>query len=256
MVNGVPVTEEEVRLKLARDSHESEVTQKRVDNTLDAIIRQELIRQRAVELGLDADPQYRARLRPAQAQLSAFERDQLEEAFFLREVLKKAEVDETTARKHFEDNAGLYRTERHLWQILHKGDEARAAQDLRDIESGTPFEEVAARRFPNLPRSAGRPWDLGFLKWPQVPEPWREVVLELKPGEVSGLIRGPRERFWVIKLIDTRENPDLTFESHKAAIIESLKAEAVDALRAKTEHDLRQRAEVEYTGNALTEPEQ
>lgn len=251
-VNGVPITEEDVRLKLARDSHETEITPKRTRNVLESLVRQELVRQRAVELGLDGDPRYREKLRPVQAQLSAFEREQLGERFFLEEIVNKAEVSEADARRHFEKNADRFRTEFHVLQILYKGDRAQAEKDLADLRAGMTFEEVSRRRFPNLPESAGEPWDLGYLKWPQIPEAWRETIVKMKPGELSGLISGPRERFWIIKLIDERENASIKFETHRAAIVESLKAEAVEARRAMIEDELQRKAAIVYTGNKLS----
>lgn len=251
-VNGVPITEEDVRLKLARDSHEKEITPNRTRNVLEALVRQELVRQRALELGLDEDPRYREKLRPVQAQLSAFEREQLGEAFFLKEIVNKAEVGEADARRHFDKNADRYRTEFHVLQILYKGDRARAEKDLADLRAGMTFEEVSRRRFPNLPEAAGKPWDLGYLKWPQIPGPWRETILAMKPGELSDLISGPRERFWIIKLVDKRENAAIEFETHRAAIVESLKADAVEARRAMIEDELQRKAKVVYTGNKLS----
>jgi len=255
-VNGAPITEEDLRLKLSRDSHETELTAVREKNVLEALVRQELIRQRAVELGLDDDPRYREKLRPVQAQLSAFERDQLGEEFFLKEIVNKAEVTEADARRRFEKNADRYRTEFHVLQILHKGDEAQAEKDLADLHNGATFEEVSRRRFPNLPKAAGEPWDLGYLKWPQIPEPWRETILGMKSGELSGLIRGPGDRIWIIRLVDKRQNASITFETHKAAIVESLKAEAVEARRAMIEDELQREAKVVYTGKKLTQGEE
>ena len=90
------------------------------------------------------------------------------------------------------------------------------------------------------------PWDLGYLRWKQIPESWRNVNYDLNEGEVSGVIRGPNNRFWIIKLIDRRENTKTTFESIKPTILQVLKTEKVEELREKTDKDLRARASIVY----------
>ncbi len=117
-------------------------------------------------------------------------------------------------------------------------------QVLNDLEQGTSFAEVARRQFPKLPKAAGEPWNLGYLRWKQVPKAWQNVVYGLKKGEVSGVIRGPNNRFWIIKLIDKRENPDITFESIKPTIMDVLKNAQIQKLRKKIDRDLRAKASI------------
>lgn len=243
-VNGTPISEIDVRYKLKNDSHTAEVTPRYRQNALEAIIREEIFSQKAVELGLGTDPAYQEKLRQMEAQLNAFKRRELTELFFRREG--QTIVSETEAEKYFAQNAARIRTELHVWQILQKGEEGPIEQALRDIKNGTPFEEVAARRFPKLPDTAQRPWDLGYLRWQQVPAPWQKVIYGLKKGEVSGIIRGPGKRFWIIKLIDTRDNRDVTFASLKPIIMEVLKGEKTEQLREKVERDLRNNSRIVY----------
>lgn len=165
--------------------------------------------------------------------------------FFRREIEGKALVSETEAKEYFARNADRIRTELHVWQILHRGEEGSLKQALKDIDNGTFFEEVAKRQFPKLP-AGQQPWDLGYLRWHQVPEPWLKAVSDLKKGEVSGIIRGPNKRFWIIKLVDKRENPDIDFESVKLILIDALKNAKVQELRERLERDPRRKARVVY----------
>lgn len=246
-VNGIPISELDVRYKLKNDSRTTEVTPQYRRNALEAIIREEIVSQKAVELGLDADSVYQEKLRQMEAQMNAFKRRALTELFFRRE--EKAIVSEAEAEKYFAQNAARIRTELHVWQILQKGEEGPIEQALQDIKHGTPFEEVAARRFPKLPDTAPKPWDLGYLRWQQVPAPWRNVVYSLKKGEVSGIIRGPGKRFWVIKLIDERENRDVSFESVKPVIMDVLRSEKMERFREDVERDLRSNSRVVYSAD-------
>jgi len=61
-------------------------------------------------------------------------------------------VTDSEAREYFEKNSGKIQTKFHVWQIFYRGEETRIAQDSKDLKSGMPFEKVAARRFPNLPK--------------------------------------------------------------------------------------------------------
>lgn len=244
-VNGTPIGEADVRVALSSGGHNKEVPPGHRKNVLEVIIRRELIYQRAVGLGLDANASYQEKLRRMEAQINAFKREELSELFW-REITGRAVVSEAEAEKYFAENAARIRTELHVWQILQRK-EGLIEQALNDLEQGTSFEEVARRQFSKLPKTAGAPWDLGYLRWKQVPKAWRNVVYDLKKGEVSRVILGPNKRFWIIRLVDKRENPDITFESIKPTIMEVLKNAKTEELREKTERDLRAKASIVYS---------
>ncbi len=253
-VNGTAIGEAAVRFALSRGGHNKDVPPKHRNNILEVIIRRELICQRAAELGLDANPGYQEKLRRMEAQINAFKRKTLSELFW-REIAGRAKISEADAKKYYTENDARIRTELHVWQILRRK-EGLIEQALNDIEHGTSFEEVARRQFPKLPKTAGAPWDLGYLRWKQVPKAWRSVVYDLKKGEVSGVILGPNNRFWIIKLIDKRENPDITFESAKPTIMEVLKNLKIEELREKTMRDLRAKASIVYLNGPVEASEE
>ncbi len=243
-VNGTPIGEADVLFALRSAGHNEDIPWAHRKNILEVIIRRELTYQRAVELGLDANPGYQERLRRMEAQIDAFKRKELSELFW-REIAARVSVREAEAKEYFAENAARIRTELHVWQILLRK-EGLIEQALIDLEQGTSFEEVARRQFPKLPKTAGTPWDLGYLRWKQVPKAWRNVIYDLKRGEVSGVIRGPNNRFWIIKLVEKRVNPDITFESIKPIIMEVLKKARIEELRDKTARELRAKASIVY----------
>lgn len=245
-VNGKPVTELDVQYKMKSGGHSGGGAPRQRPDTLEEIIREELCYQRAVALGLDADPVYREKLRQFEVQLDFFKRKELTELFVRREIEAKAPVTEAEAARYFAANAGRLRTEIHIWQILRR-DESAIKQALKDLEDGIPFEQVAAQQFPQLPETGQQPWDLGYLKWNQIPEPWREIVYDLKSGAISGVIRGPKGRFWILKLIDRRDNPTITFESVRPILLESLQHSRIQDLRERIGRNLRHHARVVYT---------
>jgi len=228
-VNGVPITENDVKQILKRVGHGEMGNPEATQNVLGTIVRNELIYQQSVELGLDKNPEYRRKIYEAEAQLRAFQRQEISPLY--REYIKnKAVVTDPEAREYFEKNSKRIQTKFHVWQIFDRGKETRITEDYKDLKNGKPFEKVASRRFPNLPKGMKAPWDLGDLYWFQIPEPWQGIFDRLEPGQISDIIKGPNERFWVIKLIDKTVDPKITFDTEKGKIIEVLQKQKADAL--------------------------
>lgn len=246
-VNGTPITTADVQFaSKAAGSHQGQATPSDSKDVLEKIILQELIYQQATQLGIDADAAYQDELRRVETEVNAFKRKKLAEVFFKRESTRQAVISDTQARAYFTANAERIRTEHNLWQILRR-DEALINQDLNDIEHGVPFEKVAAKQFQDLPESLHAPWDLGYLRWKQVPTEWTGVISGLKKGQHSGIIRGPNNRFWIIKLNDRRENMAVGYKDAKPVIIEMMKNDRAQQLREKTIHDLRDKAHIVYS---------
>jgi len=246
-VNGTPITEADVRYASQRRvGHQSNGTSTDPTQVLEGTIAQELIYQRALELGLDADPSYQTGLRQLEAQVNAFKRKKMAALYHQREVVAKASVSDEEARAYFEQHAAQIRTEVNVWQILRR-DESQIEQIHKDLAQGLPFEDVAAKHFPTVPPTARKPWELGYLRWEQIPESWRDVVYGLSAGEASGVIRGPNNRFWIIKLVDKRDNPAITYEAVKPRIMKMLTNEKVQRLSDQSNRVLREKAQIVYT---------
>ena len=228
-VNGVPITEYDVNLNIKKGVHGEQVTPEATQNVLQVLVRNELIYQQSLELGLDNNQEYRRKLYEADAQLRDYKRREISSLY--REYIKnKAAVTDTEAKEYFEKNSKRIQTKVHLGQIYYKGEEARIAEDYKELKSGKSFEKVASKRFPNLPKGMKAPWDLGYLHWSQIPAFWQESIDRLKPGQVSEIIKGPNERFWVIKLIDRTVDPNITFATEKENIVEILRRQKADEL--------------------------
>jgi len=228
-VNGVPITEYDVNLNLKRIVHVETVTPEATQNILENLVRNELVYQQSLELGLDNNLEYRRKLSEADAQFRDYKRREISPLY--REYIKnKAVVTDSEAKEYFEQNTKRIQTKYHLWQIYYKGEEVRIAEDYKELKSGKSFEKVASRRFPNLPKGMNAPWDLGYLHWSQIPSFWQGSIDRLKPGQVSDIIKGPNERFWVIKLIDRTVDPNITLSTEKANIVEILRKQKTDEL--------------------------
>lgn len=245
-VNGVPVTRDEVQGAAHGSLSHGGGAPERNDDALARIIDDELLAQRAVATGLDRDPAFREELRVAEARFRVWRRTQLAALIERRAGDADAGVSDADARRWYEANTARARSEVRVAQILVR-DEAAAAQNLRDLRGGASFDDVARRLLPPIADPAERPWVIGPLRWHQLPDAWRAPLDALRVGETSDVIRGPNRRFWILKLLERRENTELTFESTRATIAQVLRDERAAAERARLHDTLRRDARIVYS---------
>ena len=250
VVNGVPITQREVDLALKTPAHKEEDEASRFQQTLDALIQRELLRQKALELGLDHEARYLEKRQAFDMQVRSFERTELPDALF-RHLESEAKVTDADGQAWFDQNKARVQTEYHIEQILLKNEAAiHAAAD--ELKAGKPFEEVAKVQFPNLPPRVKTPWDLGFLNWAQIPPQWRPTLETLAEGTNSEIITGPSNRFWLIRVIERRQKPDLTYDMLKAPILERLRGQSVETAQAKLTESLKAKASIRMIPKAAT----
>jgi len=244
-VNGVPITEYDVNLNLRRVVHGEKVPPEATQNILQNLVRNELIYQQSMELGLDNNQEYRRKLSEAEAQLRDYKRKEISPLY--REYIKnKAVVTDSEAKEYFDKNSKKIQAKVHLGQIYYRGEEAKIAEDYKDLKSGKSFEKVALRRFPNLPKGMKDPWDLGYLYWSQIPASWQDSIDRLNPGQVSDIIKGPNERFWLIKLVDRTVDPNITFATEKERIVEILRKQKADELSETMLSQMREKSKIVF----------
>jgi EpsD family peptidyl-prolyl cis-trans isomerase len=246
-VNGVPITEYDVNTRSRKvvaggEAHGASPN----PNVLQALVREELVYQKAVQLGLDKKPEYRRKLSDVEAQFRAFQRQEMANLYrgYVRE---KAAVTDSEVREYFEKNAKQLQTKFHVFQIFYKGKYNEIVKDHEDLKKGMPFEKVAARRFAGLPKDIKAPWDLGEMSWNQMPTAWQGIVDRLEPGQVTDIIKGENGRFWVIKLAGKRVDPQITFATEKEKLAEILGQQKADALYKTLLDEINEKAKIVYT---------
>lgn len=256
-VNGVPIHQEDVEYATSRADHSktgaSTLASKKA--ALDTVIRQELVYQKGVGLGLDKDPGYQAKVRAIDARASAEKRQAMADLFYRQEINKKAEVTEADAQKYFEENKARLSSEYHVLQILSRS-EAEIQQAQASLKAGGTFEQVAATLAPKAKADARRSWDLGFVKWIQLPEEWQTRVDALPLNQPSDIIAGENGRFWIIQVVEKRERPDITFEASKKGIMTALQRDRAQELREAAFADLKSSANIVQVNEIKVEAEE
>ena len=242
-VNGHPLTRADVQVSIRTASTHGGAAETESE-ALERIIHEELLAQHALELNLDADPAFRDPDRLAEARFLAARRSQLAALYERHQSAQRPTVSDAEVRAYYTANATRIRSEVRIQQILVR-DEAVARQAVADLRGGAAFEEVAARQFPGVSPTL-HPWDLGFLRWNVTPDAWRTTVDGMTAGQTSDVISGPNHRYWVIKLLERREVPDITVDVARPAIIERLQEQHTVALRTDEAAALRRRAQIVY----------
>lgn len=241
-VNGVALTRQELPPDAHGRSPHAAPTGPVDSDALSRLIDDEVLAQHAATSGLDRDPTYRAELARVEASFRAWRRSQLV-ALAERAQAATVTVTEADARSWYETHSARARAEVRVAQILVR-DEAAANQLLAELRAGVAFDDVARRLSPPSEDPAAKPWELGPLRWNQLPDAWRTPVDALQPGQLSEVIRGPNRRFWIVKLLERRENTSLTFEATRDTIMQVLRDERAIASRARLRETLRRAARV------------
>lgn len=238
VVNGVEITEADLAVAMtaaarAGDPHrgDTDAAPPVRAEVLDRLIDQELAAQRGAARGLDRDPQFAAELAARRAEVDAFRRQRLAEAL-AHTVRGEVAISDAELRSYYAEHLDQIQTVTHVAQILVR-DRAAIEAARRDLDAGAAFDQVAARQFPTVPTGT-RPWDLGELTWNQLPPAWSGIVDTLAVGATSPIIEGPRNRLWIVEVVDRRVDRSITFDAARPAIEAVLRAEA----EATAESDL------------------
>lgn len=246
-VNGVAIDRAEVSASSREGSPHGGGAPESTAASLETVVFEELLAQRAVARGLHRDPVFTAEYRRAEARLRAWRRTQLAALAERQAGAEPVTVEE--AQRYYTANEARVRGEVMVAQMLIR-DEAAAEAALRELRGGVSFDDVARRLHPNLTDPAARPWEMGFLRWQQIPDAWRGPLDGLQPGQVSAVIRGPNRRFWILKLLARRQAEGVTFESVRPVIVQRLTEERRAGARDRLRAELLRGARVEYPRGA------
>ncbi len=239
-VNERPITEEDLALQPQARGHQPAGDSKA--QVLEALITQELAAQRAQQLGLEPDPNGKKEIARAEAALQVAKRRAWANAWYAQQAQQVAQVTPEELKAFYQAHEQELRRQVRLVMAL-KRSEAEIQQLKQAVDQGTPFESVLAAQA-QAAGIEGKPWEMGWLGYPQLPPAWRAALATMKPGEVSGVLKGDHGRFWLIQLLEVREGPELTFEAAQPMIQQVLVAERSLPAKEAAEAALREKAKV------------
>ena len=172
------------------------------------------------------------------------------------EVRSKIQVGETELREYYEANRPKYSEEEtfRARHIFFRTNEKAPAEDIKatmstalmvlaEAKSGKDFAELA-KTYSEDPAARKDGGDLGRFKKGDMQPELEQVILAMKPGEVSELVSTPRG-FHLIKLEERTSGKMKPFESVKDEIEDELYRKKSEERFSQWAKELRSKASVE-----------
>jgi parvulin-like peptidyl-prolyl isomerase len=219
-VNGVPITEADLAFQL-RKAHgvASDPENKRRD--LEQVIKEELMYQQGLKLGIDKEPGYQLQVAQLESQLANTKRLEMTRRVFTSLVASKVNISDQDVKEYYTKNQDKITTDLHLGMLTFNSRDA-AETALKKIKGGASFESVADEtggRTPSGAPGAKKTWDMGYSTWDQIPIDFVDAVYQLKPGQVSDIVTMKQTGFYIFKLFEARKNPKADLNSMSAVIM-------------------------------------
>jgi peptidyl-prolyl cis-trans isomerase C len=241
-VNGVPISELDVAFKVNKTHGMAGADQPQ--RSLEDVIKEELLYQKGIQMGLDKDPGYRLMVEKQERQLANMKRVEMTRRVFNAQIAAKVDISSAEVQNYYGKNRDKISTELHLGMLSFGAKEA-AEQVLKKVRGGASFESVAAL----APAPAGvagpKPWDMGYMPWDQTPIDFVDTVYALKPGEVSEVVSMKGTGFYIFKLYESRSNPKADYASMAGLITNRLREQRIAVEFKKFDDQLRQEAKIE-----------
>lgn len=187
---------------------------------LDQMIDDRLLYAEALRLGLDQTDDFRK-------QLFEFRRDQMMQAWYDREVVRKVVIHDTMKRNYYREHRNDYITPEQVRTRQIEVKTRHLADSLRlELASGrVPFETLV--RAHSVAPDKDRGGDMGFFRRGVRAKEIDEIAFALKPGEVSGVIKTGDSSYTILKLEERRERKERTFEEVAGEIENRLKPQKI-----------------------------
>lgn len=220
-VNGTPITEEDIAISLSRGhGWPAEVQAGR--EFLDEVIVEVLMYQQGLKLGLDKEIGYKGFIAKKQNQVPRAQWREMKRRVINSQIAAKIDIRPQEARVYYEKNAERMATRLHLLYIKLKSKEA-ADEALKKIRGGESFESVARPLMGDTMVNGREAWDLGFVKWDQIPVDFIDAVYRLKPGEVSDVMGSRQAGFQIVKVLASRKGPKVSFSASQGSVTNRLR---------------------------------
>jgi hypothetical protein len=240
-VNGVPITSEQLAVRLGARAATATPAQK--EAALQQAILAELQAQKALSLGYGLDV---ADGGANDARAIEFRRHELAKQYRLKELLEASRPRPSEVLEYFQQNEGRLMSESRV-QVIAFDAKTDADAFLAAVAAGRAFDEAAQRLYPDVPEP--KPWAAQTLTFDAVPPRFAAVLDALQPGQVSEFVPDLGGKGWVLKLVERKKNPALTFPKIEAALTAAIQERRFEARRLADEEALRAAAKIELLGN-------
>lgn len=208
---------------------------------LDELVRQQLLVEDAQSSGLSKN-------KDIDAAVEEFRR-----SLIVREIAKKLteniQVTDDEAKALYEEKKDQL-IEPAEWRIreIVVNDEAKGKELLIQILNGGDFAEIAKQHSVSASKEQGG--DLGFIN--QAPFPQMANVLQpLEVGGVSGVFKGPDEKFYIVKVEEKKGGKPLEYETIKEDLKRSKLILKQQDIILKHIDELKQKIKVQLNENLL-----
>ena len=243
-VNGAALRDAELRQLIPPDLRES-ITGTEIREIIDRWVETELMYQKAMQEGLDRDPELTESLRQMQRQVLADE-------YLQRELKNRVRVSNEEILAYYRQHTDEYTQEVHIRHIVLNSSE-EAEQVLQLLHAGGDFRTLA-RQY-SVDASASEGGDLGFLGKGAMNPAFEPVVFQMAPNEVRGPIASSFG-FHLVQVVERRPATEpVSFELARDEILQTLLLEKRQRATTEILGALRQGAAVRvaesYAGMSL-----
>jgi peptidyl-prolyl cis-trans isomerase C len=243
-VDDAELREEDLRQLIPPDYRES-ITGSEIRAILDRWIAVQLLYQRALDEGLEEDPEVAETLQQTRRQILADE-------YLQRELQKRVRVTNEEIQEYYDAHRDEYTQEVHLRHILVDTPE-EAEQILAELRAGGDFRALAQKH--STDPTASRGGDLGYLGKGAMNPAFEPEVFRMAAGEVQGPIASAFG-FHLVQVVRRRRAPEpVTFDVARDEIMQILLLEKQRQAERELFAELRASANVfqakSYAGMAL-----
>jgi hypothetical protein len=218
-VNGANLTVDDLSFR-PEPSHGAPAQARK--RTVEDVVKQELLFQQGVRLGLDRDPSFRGRLATLRDQSPAALRVEVARRVFNTEIASQIEVTSAQGEKYYEANAERIGTQLHLG-LIRTESKAQAEAILKKLREGASFESQAEEATGSASDRGRRPWDLGFVRWEEIPVEFTDAIYGLNPGEVSTILGSQAAGFQIVKLFGAKRVDRGNYAAVSATVMNRLR---------------------------------
>ncbi|MFO7954890.1 peptidylprolyl isomerase [Thioalkalivibrio sp.] len=214
-VNGEPITRADLFTHTGMDEDPGLADG---DGTLEELISLELLRQEAVERGLDTDTETRRILRMVETNLLA--------SLLMDRITADLEITQNDLEAEYERQVEQMRDTEYRARHILVEEAEQARELLAELEDGADFAELAEAHSID-PASAARGGELDWFAPEQMVPAFSEAAVALETGETTADPVESRFGWHIIRLEETRDASVPDLEDVRAELVEILESRAI-----------------------------